>query len=447
MFTFVGMRFRPINKEIFKIAIPNILGNITIPLIGIVDTMLMGYQPEDATVLIGAIALGGVIFNAIYWNFGFLRVGTTGITAQAFGAEDEQKQALTFFRAILLGIAIALLLLIAKPLISEFGFDLLRNSENESAINYAKGYFDVRIWAVPAVMVLYGFRGWFYGMQNAIYPLILTTVVNVANVIGSIYFVKVQNMNAEGVALGTVIAQYICLFVAIVLLLKKYRWIGRYLKTKLILLLDQLKQFFFVSGFVFGRNIMLFLVFAAFTYFSSAVGEEYFAINQMLLELFYLMSFAVDGFAYASEALVGKYTGSKQHNKLQEAINWTMIWGIGFGIVYAIAYFFAGEYFLRLFTPNEQLIEQAKPYLLWLCVISIVGAIAFIWDGIYIGATLVVEMFICMTISTVSFFVIFYWLKASYPKHAIWAAMATYMLARGIMQWIFYESKKRKYYA
>ena len=207
MFTFVGMRFRPINKEIFKIAIPNILGNITIPLIGIVDTMLMGYQPEDATVLIGAIALGGVIFNAIYWNFGFLRVGTTGITAQAFGAEDEQKQALTFFRAILLGIAIALLLLIAKPLISEFGFDLLRNSENESAINYAKGYFDVRIWAVPAVMVLYGFRGWFYGMQNAIYPLILTTVVNVANVIGSIYFVKVQNMNAEGVALGTVIAQ------------------------------------------------------------------------------------------------------------------------------------------------------------------------------------------------------------------------------------------------
>ena len=202
-----------------------------------------------------------------------------------------------------------------------------------------------------------------------------------------------------------------------------------------------------MSGFVFGRNIMLFLVFAAFTYFSSAVGEEYFAINQMLLELFYLMSFAVDGFAYASEALVGKYTGSKQHNKLQEAINWTMIWGIGFGIVYAIAYFFAGEYFLRLFTPNEQLIEQAKPYLLWLCVISIVGAIAFIWDGIYIGATLVVEMFICMTISTVSFFVIFYWLKASYPKHAIWAAMATYMLARGIMQWIFYESKKRKHYA
>ena len=439
-----GMRFKSINKEIFKIAIPNILGNITIPLIGIVDTVLMGHQPKDATVLIGAIALGGVIFNAIYWNFGFLRVGTTGITAQAFGAEDEQKQALTFFRAILLGALIAIILLILKPVISDLGFDLLRNEKNNAAINYAKDYFNIRIWAVPAVMVLYGFRGWFYGMQNAVYPLILTTVVNVINILGSIYFVKVHNMTADGVALGTVVAQYVCLLVAVILMVKKYQWIQKYIKLKLILLLDQLKEFFFVSGFVFGRNIMLFLVFAAFTYYSSAVGEEYFAINQMLLELFYLMSFAVDGFAYASEALVGKYTGSRQSNKLQEAINWTMIWGIGFGVVYAIAYFFAGEHFLRIFTPNLELIVQAKPYILWLCAISIVGAVAFIWDGIYIGATLVVQMFVCMTISTISFFIVFYLLRNSHPKHAIWAAMTSYMLVRGVMQWIFYEYLKKQ---
>lgn len=438
------MQFKPINKEIFKIAIPNILGNITIPLIGIVDTILMGHQPKDATVLIGAIALGGVIFNAIYWNFGFLRVGTTGITAQAFGANDKQKQALTLFRALLLGGLLAIILLICKPLISDIGFDLLRNSENNQAINYAVNYFNVRIWAVPAVMVLYGFRGWFYGMQNAVYPLILTTVVNVVNIVADIYFVKVHHMAAEGVALGTVIAQYVCLFIAIFLLFKKYKWIFQYGKLKLIVLLNQIKQFFFVSGFVFGRNIMLFLVFAAFTYYSSAVGEEYFAINQMLLELFYFMSFAVDGFAYASEALVGKYTGNKQSNKLEEAIHWTMVWGIGFGVLYGIVYLFAGEYFLRIFTPDWDLIEHAKPYLFWLCIISVVGAAAFIWDGIFIGATLVVQMFICMSVSTLSFFVVFFVLKNQYPAHAIWAAMASYMFVRGVMQWIFYELRKQK---
>ena len=439
MFTFAAMRFKPINREIFKIAIPNILGNITVPLIGIVDTILMGHQPKNATVLIGAIALGGVIFNAIYWNFGFLRVGTTGITAQAFGAKEDQKQALTLFRALLLGAFIAVILLLLKPLVADFGFAVLQNDKNAEAISYAKEYFDVRIWALPAVMLLFGFRGWFYGMQNAVYPLILTFTVNLVNIGGSIYFVTVHDMDARGVAMGTLVAQYVCLSVAFVLMSVKYRWVIQHLKWHFIVIVDQIKQFFFVSSFVFGRNIMLFLVFASFTYFSSAVGEEYFAINQMLLELFYLMSFAVDGFAYAAEALVGKYTGSKQPTKLEKAIRWTMVWGIGFGVLYAIAYLLAGNQFLRIFTPDELLIQQAKPYLFWLSIISIVGAVAFIWDGIFIGATLVVQMFVCMTISTISFFLVFFALKDPFPRHAIWAAMSAYMLIRGGMQWIVYS--------
>ena len=435
---------KAINKEIFKIAIPNILGNITIPLIGIVDTILMGHQPENATVLIGAIALGGVIFNAIYWNFGFLRVGTTGITAQAFGEQNEKKQALTLYRALALGAIIAIMLLALKPLIAEFGFSLLQNEKNAQAISFARDYFNVRIWAVPAVMLLFGFRGWFYGMQNAVYPLIVTLTINIVNIGASIYFVKVHNMDADGVALGTVVSQYAALLVALILVALKFKWIQNYLKPSLIFMWEELKQFFFVSGFVFGRNIMLFAVFAGFTYFSSAVNKNYFAINQMLLELFYLMSYAVDGFAYASEAMVGKYTGSKQQQFVQKTINWTMIWGIGFGLLYAIAYIVAGKHFLSIFTPDEQLIQQAQPYLFWLSILSIVGAVAFIWDGIYIGATLVVEMFISMTIATISFFVVFFLLKNTYPKHAIWAAMCIYMFSRGVMQWLLYQFKLAK---
>lgn len=434
---------KTVHQDIFKIAIPNILGNITIPLIGLVDTVLMGHNGKNAPLMIGAIGLGGILFNAIYWNFGFLRVSTTGLTAQAYGAENKQLQALTLFRALLLGALLAILLFSLQAPFSSFGFNLLKTVENAEIIPLAKEYFSVRILALPAVMLLFGLRGWFYGVQNAVIPLILTFVINIVNIVASIYFVNELNMGVRGVALGSVLSQYVGLLVAVSALFVKYKWIFKHFILKALVKVDEINRFFFVSGFVFARNILLFSVFSSFTYFSSLVNSSYFAANQILLQLFYLMSFAVDGFAYAAEALVGKQIGAKNELKLNESIRWTMIYGIGFGVLYALVYLFAGEYILSLLTNDFNLIQIAKDYLFWLCLLSIFGAVAFIWDGIYIGATLVVQMFISMLCATGAFFVVFFILKPIYPKHAIWASMVVYMLFRGLFQWVLYSFSSR----
>ncbi len=427
------------NKEVLKLAIPNILSNITVPLLGIVDTALMGHEPEIGAVLIGAIGLGGIVFNAIYWNFGFLRMGTTGLAAQAYGAKDDQEQALTLFRALSIGLILGILLLILSPFIADVGFGFLSRPENEEIIGYSRIYFETRILAVPAVMCLFGLRGWFFGMQNSVYPLVLLVVVSVINIIGSLVFVRMMGMGVKGVALGTVIAQYLTLGLAIFLLLKKYRWIFKYLKGKLIIIPAKLFRFFFVNTFIFIRTVMLFLVFAGFSFYSSLVGTVYFAVNQILLEMFYLMAFAVDGFAYAAESLVGKYFGARDWKQMQSSIRRTMYWGLGFGLLYAILYLVAGKSFVWLFTSEQEVINSAGPYMIWLAAISVIGSIAFIWDGVYGGATLVIEMAVSMTLATICFFIFYFWLRPSMPEHAIWLAMTMYMLARGLGQWLLFN--------
>ena len=434
------------NKQILKLAIPNILSNITVPLLGIVDTILMGHDPVHAATYIGAIGLGGVLFNAVYWNFGFLRMGTTGLTAQAYGAEDKQEQALTLFRALGIGLVLALVILALSPLLSRFGFGILRNAENAEAINFAKEYFDMRILAIPAVFCLFGLRGWFFGVQNAVVPLVLLTFVNLVNVGCSIYFVRYLGMGVRGVALGTVVAQYGTLLLAIVFVLARYRWVFGFFTRKLLFIRDKLSRFFFVNGFIFIRTSLLFVVFAAFSYYSSSVGKNYFAANQILLEMFFLLSYAVDGFAYAAESLVGKYFGAKNWDRMQEVVLKVMWWGLGFGCLYALLYALAGNNILRLFTSDDSLLQIGGNYVYWLCVIAIVGSISFIWDGIYGGATLVVEMAISMAIATSLFFVLYFSLRTHFPRHAIWLAFTIFMAARGLGQWVLFKRFAGKYF-
>lgn len=427
-----------INREILKIAIPNILGNITIPLLGIVDTALMGHESQNHLLYIGAIGLGGLIFNAIYWNLGFLRISTTGITAQAFGEGNIEQQSLTLFRALFVGIVLAFLLLLLQEHIARLGFSLLSNAENQQAITFARQYFSIRIWGAPAVLLLFGLRGWFYGIQNARYPMIITIVINAINIVASIYFVKEKHLGVQGVAWGTLIAQYAGLFVAFFLYFFTYKNTIRFFKTKLLLITLQLKRFFFVSGFIFVRNVLLFAVFSGFSYYSSAVGEDYFAMNQILLELFFLMSFAVDGFAYASEALVGRFKGEKNSKMQRETVKYTLFWGLGFGSLYALLYIVAGDKLFGLFTNDNQLVEMAKSYFVWISLICVIGSIAFIWDGVYAGATMVVPMALSMAVATIFYFITFGLLKDYYPRHAIWIAMTNYMFIRALLQGIIY---------
>ena len=432
-------RINLLDSEIHKIALPNILANISIPLLGIVDTALMGRLDDPA--YIGAIAVGGVIFNILYWGLGFLRPGTTGLTAQAYGQQDTIECYRLFWRSSLVGLALGLFILIFHKPLGQACFSLLSASTQVEELAYQ--YFSIRVLAAPAVISLFAMRGWFFGMQDAITPMILTIVTNVTNIIISWHLVINMDMGVIGVATGTMVAQWITFGLALIILAYKHRtMILRYFDRS-ILQVKELSRFARVNRDMFIRNIGLIMVFSFFTDYSSQVNDDYLAINQMLLQLFYFTSYAVDGFAYASESLVGKYLGANKLDTVFKVIRKCLVYGLGFGILFAILYLFFGKYLLSLMTTNIYLIDLALPYLMWLALVSITGALAFIWDGVYSGGTASKELRDSMCISVIIFFAIHFSLKSSYPTHAIWAAMVGFMVCRSLFQWLLFKSRIR----
>ncbi len=429
-----------INKEIFRIAIPNIIANISIPLLGIVDTALMGRMDDPA--YIGAIALGGIIFNILYWGLGFLRPGTTGLTAQSFGKENFQECYRLLYRSSIIGFSLGLIILIFHDQLGHFCFGLLSGSEQVEALAYE--YFSIRVMAAPVVICLFALRGWFFGMQDAISPMILTISANVLNIIFSWYLVMEMDMSVAGVAYGTMAAQFITFSVAIVIIVVKYKSdVIKYFDSAVFKAKEMLR-FLSVNRDMFIRNLCMILVFSFYTNYSSHIDDDYLAINQMLLQLFYFMAYAVDGFAYASESLVGKYLGANSIIKVKEVIKKCLIYGLGFGALFSIGFIISGSSILRVMTTNLQLITDAQPYFIWLALVSISGALAFIWDGVYSGATAATELRDSMLISTVFFFVVFYSTKSNYPEVSIWAAMVAFMLSRSVFQIILYKYKIEK---
>ncbi|MFT7589110.1 MAG: MATE family multidrug resistance protein, partial [Limisphaerales bacterium] len=310
------------DREILRLAIPNILSNLSVPLIGIADTALMGRM--DSPSYLGAIALGGVLFNFIYWGFSFLRMSTVGLTAQAFGKNDKKESAQIFSQALTVALVGAVLVLLLQMPIANLGFKLLKGGEEVKTI--AREYFFIRIWAAPATLALYAIQGWFLGMQNAKYPLYLTLLTNLCNVGFNIWFVFGMEMQAGGVALGTVCAQYIGLVFALFLLWKIYRaTISDYFKT---ISFDGLGKYFSVSRDIFIRTICLLITFAIFTSESAGKGDVILAANAILLQLFYVMSYGVDGFAFAAESITGKFIGSKSKSDLVVYLKRIFSWGM-----------------------------------------------------------------------------------------------------------------------
>ena len=426
-----------LNKEIFRIALPNIIANISIPLLGIVDTALMGRMDDPA--YIGAIALGGIIFNILYWGFGFLRPGTTGLTAQAYGQDNEAECFRLLYRSASIGFVLGLLILIFHAPLGQLCFHLLSGSDTVE--NLAEDYFKIRVLAAPAVICGFALRGWFFGVQDAISPMILMILANLLNILLSWYLVMVKGLGVEGVAYGTCLAQWITFAAAVIIILIKHR-------TKVIQYLDhlvfkskELTRFLTVNRDMFIRNIGLILVFSYFTDYSSQVGDNYLAINQMMIQLFYFMSYAVDGFAYASESLVGKYLGAQAISKVKEVIKKCLIYGLGFACIFALGFLLGGSILIGLMTTNSELIQGADRLMIWLALVSIAGALAFIWDGVFSGATSAKELRDSMIISTLVFFIVVYALKSNYPELAVWAAMVAFMFTRSLIQIFLYRIK------
>ncbi|MDE0554222.1 MAG: MATE family efflux transporter, partial [Candidatus Poribacteria bacterium] len=406
---------------------PNIISNFSIPLLGAVDTALMGRLQSEH--YLGAVGIGGILFSFIYWGFGFLRMATTGLTAQAFGEKNLQECGRLLLRAVYIGITVSLLLLIFQWPLINLSFLLIDASPEVE--HFARVYFHIRIYAAPATLCLHAFHGVFLGLQNARYPLLLTIVVNLANIALNLVFVQLLSMKVAGVALATVIAQYLGLFVAVLLFSRYYRDILRAWRFREVLALSKLKRFLSISSDIFIRTLCLVSCHAYFTAKSAALSDTFLAINTILLQYINLMSYAIDGFAFAAESMIGKYKGAGDMQNLKRTTRQIFLWAFLFSGVITLTFVVLGEQMLHLFTNQMPLIEGAKPYLIWIIIAPGVNVAAYIWDGIFLGATASKALRDSVIVSTLLYLSAVY-LLMPYGNHGLWIALTLLLVARGV---------------
>ena len=421
------------NRRILHLAIPSIVSNITVPLLGLVDVTIMGHL--GATAYIGAIAVGGLLFNILYWNFGFLRMGTSGLTSQAYGRKDKEAEIRVLVQAVSVGLFSALAMLILQYPIERLAFRLLDTSAEVE--QYAVTYFRICIWGAPAVLAQYGFTGWFIGMQNSRYPMYIAIVMNVINIVCSSCFVFLFGMKVEGVALGTVVVQYSGVMMAWGLWFYNYKELRGRITFKGSLQLIAMRRFFAVNRDIFLRTLCLIGVTTFFTSTGARQGDVILAVNTLLMQLFTLFSYIMDGFAYAGEALSGRYVGACNLVQLKRAVKALFCWGVGLSLVFTLLYGIGGENFLGLLTNDTVVIETAGRYFYWVLAIPLAGFAAFLWDGILIGATATRFMLWAMFVASGSFFVIYYCFSGATNNHTLWLAFLVYLALRGIMQTIW----------
>lgn len=400
---------KQINKDILKLAVPSILANITVPIVGMVDIAVAGHLDGAVATMIGGIAIGTMLFDLLYWNFGFLRVGTGGLTAQAYGRNDSSECARILTRSIGISIACALVLIAIQWIFVKAAFMVVDCTPEVREL--ASRYFFIRIWAAPATLSLMAFKGWFIGMQDSVSPMITDFVVNGMNVLMSIVLALgipvgtgsadpltaasqawlIRPMGFDGIAAGTVIAQYSGLVTAILLLSVKY-FRKVFTSFRLSDLSDifhgaETRSFFVMNTDLFIRSLCFIAIYIGFTTISARYGDLLLAVSSILMKLLMIFSYFTDGFAYAGEALTGRYIGAKDGPMLRQTVKWTFIWSMAIAVIFMGIYQFAGIPMLRMMTSDQAVVAQAREYMPWLLLMPVVGCAAFTWDGIYIGAT------------------------------------------------------------
>ena len=427
------------NKRILQLAVPSIISNITVPLLGLVDVAIVGHIGDAA--YIGAIAVGSMLFNVIYWLFGFLRMGTSGMTSQALGRRDLAEVLRLLVRSLSIGVGIGLLFFVLQKWI--IGCGLWAMSPEADVVELARRYCYVCIWGAPAVLGLYGFTGWFIGMQNTRIPMIVSLTQNVVNIIASLLLVFGCGMTVEGVALGTVIAQWwgflmACLFYRIC-----YRRLSKYDYRRHLFAAEPLKQFFSLNKDIFLRTLCLVAVNLFFTAAGSRESTIVLAVNTLLMTLFTIFSYFMDGFAYAAEALSGKYYGARNIGAFREVVRRTMGFGTVVAVGFTLLYIVGGENFLSLLTSDKQVIAASGEYFWWAVLIPLSGMSAFVFDGIFVGITQSKSMLLSSVVSSATFFGLFFCLHSLLGNHALWLAFIIYLVLRGFVLLMVYRRKLR----
>ncbi len=426
------------HRAVLGIAVPVMISNVSTPLIGLVDTAIVGRYPNPT--YIGAVAIGALVFTFTFWAFGFLRMGTTGLTAQALGAGDKDELAAGLGRALLIAAAAGVGLILLQWPIRECAFALLGTSPEVERL--ARSYFNVRIWAAPATLVNYALLGWFIGLGRTRIGLVLQLVLNIANAILDIVFVLGFGWGVWGVALGTTLAEFIAAAVGVAIAVRHLRYIGGHASLERILAPARLKRAFIVNSDIMIRSLALITVFVWFTAQGARQGDAILAGNSILTQFIGACAFFLDGLAFAAEALVGHAVGAAQRHGLILAARMTTVWAAGIAVLLAAVLALFGPFFIDALTVDPTARAAARAYLPWAAGAPLLGVWAFQLDGIFIGATCTADMRNAM-LASLAIFLGAWWLLLPFRNSGLWGAFYIHYVARAVSLLYYYPALVR----
>jgi len=419
---------RVTHRSVLAVAVPIMLSNVSEPLIGVVNTAVIGQLKEPY--YIGAIAVGALVFSFLFWGFGFLRLSTGGLSAQALGAGDRTELVAVLVRALMIGLAAGLGLILLSPLIRTAAFDLIGGSAEVRS--HAEIYFNYRIFAAPAALANYCVMGWFIGQSRAKLAFVVQLFLNLTNMALSAFFVLGLGMTSDGVGLAALIAEWSAVTLALVLAAVILRGMGAHVSWPRILDRARFKRTLLMNGDVMIRTLCLVFAFTFFTARGARAGDVIVAANAVLLNLFEVSAYLIDGFAYASEALVGQSVGAKNRERFRAAVWLTSVWAMVLGIICSVVIWFLGPAIIDLMTLSDTVRETARVYLPWVAVSPVLGVICFQFDGIFTGAMATKDMRNMMILSLAAFLLAWWLLEAPFGNHGLWAALNIFFIARGV---------------
>ena len=422
------------HRKVWALAGPIIISNISVPLVGAVDTAVVGRLPEPLA--IGAVALGALIFSFLFWSFGFLRMGTTGFIARAIGARDQPALFDTLLRVFLLAFAFGFLtILISQPLI-QFALYLLDSSVEIEQLT--RNYAEIRIWSAPATLCIYVFTGVFVGMQKTVNAFALQLILNISNVGLDFLFVIGFDMGVEGVAMATLIAEYLAAICGFILLRAPLTAAMRQMDWQRLLQRNALLELMHANGNIFIRTLCLVFSFAYFTAQSAKMGEVVLAANAILIHLQSIMAYGLDGFAHAAEALTGSAYGAGRRGEFRRAVTLTSAWAGLIAVLISLVYWYFGESILGLFTDIESVIDTASNYLPWIIISPLISVLSFQFDGIFIGVGYTREMRNAMLLSMLLYLALLSLLVPYWGNHGLFLALSLFMVMRSVTLGFYY---------
>jgi MATE family multidrug resistance protein len=421
----------PSHKALLVIAIPMILSNITVPLLGLVDIAVVGHLSDPF--YLGGVAIGSMIMTFILSMAGFLRMATTGVTAQAYGKGNTDLQLNGLVHGITIAIFLSLIILLLQVPIKAAAFTLAGGSEEVQT--YGQLYFSIRIFSAPAALTNLVLLGWMLGMQSAKGPMWHLIFTNVINIVLDLLFVFGFGWGVQGVAIASLIADYSGVLIGLYFVRMIAKEQGIHFTKEALRVWQQwqaIKPLLLINRDIFLRTLCLSICFAFITFEGAKLGDNIVAANAILLNLLMLLSFGLDGIAYAVEALVGKAVGRNNRAELIKSIKDATFWSVLFSVVFTVLFWVSGEDIIRLMSDIDVVVQTAVVYLPWIIAMPIVSLWCFLFDGIFIGLTRAKDMRNSMFIATFGGFFFVWWLSQQWGNHALWAAMHGFMLVRGV---------------